>query len=92
MGQESLQNIPAHLILPPQQIVSSTQAQCQRIQRDGQIADFRKFKQNFVLSSAKGQRSNVSYNLRCTLRIEKSKNKYLSHSGARFSRINNNSP
>lgn len=61
LGQDNQQNIPAHLILQPQQIVSSAQSQCQRVQRDGQITDFRKFNKNFVLSSPKGQRTNVSY-------------------------------
>lgn len=57
LSQESQTNVPTHLVLQPQ--VPAQQTQRQRVQRDEQTADFRKFKQNFILSTPKGQRANV---------------------------------
>lgn len=63
IAQDNQPNVPTHLVIQQQQQVgppqTQPQPQRQRIQRDEQIADFRKFKQNFILSS-KGQRVNVS--------------------------------
>lgn len=55
-------SMPAHLVIQQQVGLPSSQPQPQRqrIPRDEQIADFRKFKQNFILSSSKGPRGNVS--------------------------------
>lgn len=58
MGQDNQQNIPAHVVIQ-QQIGPPPQPQRQRTQRDEQLADFRKFNKNFILSSTKGQRGNV---------------------------------
>lgn len=58
MPQDNQQNIPTHVVIQ-QQIGGGPQPQRQRIQRDEQITEFRKFKQNFILTS-KGQRGNVS--------------------------------
>lgn len=59
MAQDNQQNMPAHVVIQ-QQIGPPPQPQRQRNQRDEQISEFRKFKQNFILTSSKGQRGNVS--------------------------------
>lgn len=58
MAQDNQQNMP-HVVIQ-QQIGPPPQPQRQRIQRDEQISEFRKFKQNFILTPSKGQRGNVS--------------------------------
>lgn len=59
MAQDNQQSMPAHVVIQ-QQIGPPPQPQRQRIQRDEQISEFRKFKQNFILTSSKGPRGNVS--------------------------------
>lgn len=60
LTQDSQSSIPTHLVIQQQQVGPPPQPQRQRVQRDEQTADFRKFKQNFILTSSKGQRGNVS--------------------------------
>ncbi|XP_055305577.1 ataxin-2 homolog isoform X4 [Sitodiplosis mosellana] len=57
MAQDNQQNMPTHVVIQ-QQIGPPPQPQRQRIQRDEQTSEFRKFKQNFILTSSKGQRGN----------------------------------
>lgn len=59
MAQEIQPNATTHLVIQQQQIGPPPQPQRQRVQRDEQIADFRKFNQNFILGSSKGSRGNV---------------------------------
>lgn len=58
MGQDNQTNASPHLYIQSQQAGPPPQPQRQRIQRDEQTADFRKFKQNFMLNCSKGQRAN----------------------------------
>lgn len=69
LSQENQSNVPPHLVIQ-QQIGLPPQTQRPRIQRDEQTADFRKFKQNFILAAPKVQRGNVSI----ILILEDSKN------------------
>lgn len=50
--------VPTHLVIHQQQ-VGPPQGQRPRVVRDEQIAEFRKFKQNFNLAPPKNQRGNV---------------------------------
>lgn len=60
MGQDGQPNVQ-HLVI--QQQGPPPQQQRNRIQREEQTADFRKFNKNFILAPSKGQRQNVSQTL-----------------------------
>lgn len=59
MNQDNSQHVivPSHIVIHQQQIGPPPQPQRPRI-RDEQIAEFRKFKQNFNLTSSKNPRVN----------------------------------